>query len=112
MARERHDDRSQPTLWASIGAEAVQPPEPGGERSTAPARAMTTPHPVRATDLWDKVFSQANIARALRRVERNGGAPGPDGMTTGDLRPYSRPTGPRSATNSTEAPTDPRPSAG
>jgi hypothetical protein len=86
VARERHDDRSQPNLWASIGAEAVQPPEPGGERSTAPARAMTTPHPVRATDLWDKVFSQANIARALRRVERNGGAPGPDGMTTAD--PY------------------------
>jgi RNA-directed DNA polymerase len=34
------------------------------------------------------VFSPANVARALRRVERNGGAPGPDGMTTAELRPY------------------------
>jgi group II intron reverse transcriptase/maturase len=88
VARERRDDRSQPTLWASADAEAVKPPERSGERSVAPAPAVDTPHPVRAVELWEDVFSPANIARALRRVERNGGASGPDGMTTADLRPY------------------------
>jgi RNA-directed DNA polymerase len=88
VARGSGDDRSQPTLWASPGAEAVQPPEPGGERSPTPARDRNTPHPARELDLWEDVFSDGNIARALARVERNGGAPGPDGMTTAELRPY------------------------
>ncbi len=88
MARGQHDDRSQPTLWASTPEQAVQPPRPGGERSADPARATNPPHPVRADGLWEGVLSKANIARALRRVERNGGAPGPDGMTTAELRPY------------------------
>jgi len=88
VARDRHDDRGQPTLWASIGTEAVKPSESGGERSAAPARATNTPHPARADGLWEDVFSKANIARALRRVERNGGAPGPDGMTTAQLRAH------------------------
>jgi group II intron reverse transcriptase/maturase len=75
-------------LWAFTGTEAVQPPESGGGRSADPAHEPNTPHPVRAEGLWEDVFSQANIARALRRVERNGGAPGPDGMTTAQLRAH------------------------
>jgi len=31
-----------------------------------------------------------NVVRALERVERNGGAPGSDGMTVEELRPYLR----------------------
>lgn len=88
MARDQHDDRGQPTLWASAPAETVQPSEPGGERSVDPARATNTPHPVWVDGLWEDVLSKANIARALRRVERNGGAPGPDGMTTAQLRAH------------------------
>ncbi len=88
MARDRREDRGQPTLWASIGTEAVQPPESGGERSVDPARATNTPHPARADALWEDVLSTQNIARALRRVEQNGGAPGEDGMTTAQLRAH------------------------
>jgi group II intron reverse transcriptase/maturase len=36
--------------------------------------------------LWEQVLSPANLGRALRRVEANRGAPGVDGMTTGQLR--------------------------
>jgi retron-type reverse transcriptase len=49
---------------------------------------VTTPHPARADDLWEGFLSADNLARALLRVERNGGAPGPDDMTVEALRPH------------------------
>jgi RNA-directed DNA polymerase len=82
-------------LWASGGGEAVKPPDAGGERSPAPARAQGYPHPTRAEELWEEVFSPHNLDRALRRVERNGGAPGTDGMTTAELRPWFTANWPR-----------------
>ncbi len=39
-------------------------------------------------ELWGSFLSRENLARALRRVESNRGAPGPDGMTTAELRPH------------------------
>jgi RNA-directed DNA polymerase len=69
----------------------VKPADSKPERSADPASSVTTPHPARAEDLWEVGFlSRDNLARALRRVERNGGAPGPDGMTVAELRPYLR----------------------
>ncbi|MBS1862639.1 MAG: group II intron reverse transcriptase/maturase [Actinobacteria bacterium] len=38
--------------------------------------------------LWEEFLSRENLAAALRRVERNAGAPGVDGMETKDLRPW------------------------
>jgi RNA-directed DNA polymerase len=38
--------------------------------------------------LWEQMLSPQNLSRALRRVEANRGAPGVDGMTTGQLRPW------------------------
>jgi group II intron reverse transcriptase/maturase len=38
--------------------------------------------------LWEKAFSRENLMRALKRVERKKGAPGVDGMTTAELRPW------------------------
>ena len=39
-------------------------------------------------NVWEKAFARANLFQALERVERKGGAPGVDGMTVEELRPY------------------------
>jgi RNA-directed DNA polymerase len=67
---------------------AVKPPRPGAERSPAPASPEPSPYPARSGDLWEGFLSRDNLARALGRVERNGGAPGPDGLTVDQLRPH------------------------
>jgi RNA-directed DNA polymerase len=41
-------------------------------------------------ELWARVWENQNVVKALERVERNGGAPGIDGMTVEELRPYLR----------------------
>ena len=38
--------------------------------------------------LWEQVWERQNLLRALHRVESNRGAPGVDGMTVEELRPY------------------------
>ena len=38
--------------------------------------------------LWERVWERENLFAALKRVERNAGAPGIDGMTVKDLREY------------------------
>jgi len=41
-----------------------------------------------SAELWDRVWERGNLHAAMKRVERNGGAPGKDGMTVEELRPY------------------------
>lgn len=41
-------------------------------------------------DLWQRMLSPANLVAALNRVEANRGAPGADGMSTEQLRPWLR----------------------
>jgi RNA-directed DNA polymerase len=65
----------------------VKPEGRRRERSGSPAPDGTAPHPAQAS-LWEQFLSRDNLARALRRVERNAGAPGIDGMTTDELRPW------------------------
>jgi group II intron reverse transcriptase/maturase len=38
--------------------------------------------------LWEQVLERENLNTALKQVERNKGAPGIDGMSTEELRPY------------------------
>ena len=40
-----------------------------------------------STELWDRIWERQNLLAAIERVERNGGAPGIDGMTVKELRP-------------------------
>jgi group II intron reverse transcriptase/maturase len=39
-------------------------------------------------ELWERVFSRANLMSALKRVEHNRGAPGVDGLTVAELRDW------------------------
>jgi RNA-directed DNA polymerase len=55
-------------------------------RSDQPALHTDDNH--REVSLWEAVFSKENLLAALRRVEVNRGAPGIDGMTTEELRPW------------------------
>ncbi len=43
-----------------------------------------------SAELWGQIWANQNVVKALKRVERNGGAPGIDGMTVEELRPYLR----------------------
>jgi RNA-directed DNA polymerase len=66
----------------------VKPEDYRSERSNDPAPDETAAHPAEAGSLWELVLSRGNLAEALRRVERNAGAPGIDGMSTKELRPW------------------------
>jgi RNA-directed DNA polymerase len=67
----------------------VKPEDTRPERSSDPAPDDTTAHPAEAS-MWELVFSRGNLTEALRRVERNAGAPGIDQMSTKELRPWLR----------------------
>ena len=65
----------------------MKPEDLRAERSPSPAPSDTAPHPAEAS-LWEQFLSRGNLAEALRRVEQNAGAPGIDGMSTKELRPW------------------------
>jgi RNA-directed DNA polymerase len=65
----------------------VKPEDFRSERSHDPAPDDTAAHPAEA-GLWEQFVSRGNLAEALRRVERNAGAAGIDGMSTKELRPW------------------------
>jgi hypothetical protein len=65
----------------------VKPEGARPERSPSPAPDDTAPHPAEA-GLWEQFMARGNLAEALRRVEQNAGAPGIDGMSTKELRPW------------------------
>ena len=66
----------------------MKPEDARPERSHDPAPDDTAAHPASAGSLWTQLLSRENLAEALRRVERNAGAPGIDGMSTKELRPW------------------------
>lgn len=65
----------------------MKPEDLRSERSNGPAPDDTAAHRAEAR-LWEQMLSRENLALALRRVERNAGAAGIDGMTTRELRPW------------------------
>jgi RNA-directed DNA polymerase len=79
-------ERSQPVQAGLPGVEDVKRPGPQAGRSGRPESPESSSQPVRVDGLWEQVFSRANLTRVLRRVERNGGAPGVDGVTTDAFR--------------------------
>lgn len=67
----------------------MNPSKPAVGRSDVPAHSEQAVLPVEGM-LWEELLSPANLGRALKRVEQNRGAPGVDGMTTQELRPWLR----------------------
>ncbi len=66
----------------------MKPEDVRPERSNDPAPDGTAAHPAEADFLWEQFLARGNLAEALRRVEQNAGAPGIDGMSTKELRPW------------------------
>ncbi|MFH9965304.1 group II intron reverse transcriptase/maturase [Streptomyces mirabilis] len=58
------------------------------ERSGRSAHSTEDVHRERESSLWERMLSRENLLAALNRVEVNRGAPGVDGMTTVELRPW------------------------
>src|SRR5215207_10698395 len=80
-------ERSQPRKGSGREGRTVKPEDPRSEPSPSPAPGDTAPHPAEAS-LWEQLMARENLAEALRRVEQNAGAPGIDGMSTKELRPW------------------------
>src|SRR4249920_314019 len=80
-------ERSQPRKGPAREGPTVKPEGARPEHSPSPAPDDTAPHPAEAS-LWEQVTARENLAEALRRVEQNAGAPGIDGMSTRELRPW------------------------
>ena len=65
----------------------MKPEDACSERSSSPAPGDSVPHPAEAS-WWEQVMARENLAEALKRVEQKAGAPGIDGMSTKELRPW------------------------
>jgi RNA-directed DNA polymerase len=66
---------------------AVKPRGTEQRAEPSPARAKGEAS-VGDDSVWVQVFARSNLFQALKRVEGNGGAPGSDGMTVQELRPW------------------------
>jgi len=86
-ARGMGVDRSQPRKGPGREGPTVKPEDVRAERSPSPAPGDTAPHPAEVS-LWELCLSRGNLAEALRRVEQKAGAPGIDGMSTEEMRPW------------------------
>lgn len=73
----------------------MKPEDARSERSDGPAPDDTDAHPAAGAGSWEDMFSHENLLAALRRVERNRGAAGIDGMSTAELRPWLKEHWPR-----------------
>ena len=63
----------------------AEPPYVQGSVAPMPTNAQPSPM---ISDLMEKVLERGNLRRALKRVKKNDGSPGIDGMRTQDLKRY------------------------
>jgi RNA-directed DNA polymerase len=81
--------RMQPTSQEAYDAERRV--KPGGmHREQSLGVVRNSDQPSETETLMERMIARENLLAALQRVERNKGAPGPDGMSVGELRPYLR----------------------
>lgn len=87
-ARAGHMDRSNTASAVPTREGPVHSGSVLAERSDRPARFTEDVHREQECSLWELMLSKENLLAALNRVEVNRGAPGVDGMTTVELRPW------------------------
>jgi len=92
MVSSRNLSRRQKTHNNRVYPEkkAVQLLNTQGEPSRYPAQTKGQSHGEQNNDLMREVLSRQNMLKALRRVEKNKGAPGIDNLTVESLKPYLR----------------------
>ena len=91
----------QPQMPAQAGLSARRRGEaPRPRRSGESSSAGHEDERSEATDLMERVVVRANLLAALKRVERNKGSAGVDGMTVGELRAHLMTAWPRTSGDS------------
>ena len=91
MVSSRNILRRQKTLQRAYPEKkVVQLPTNQGEPSMYPAQTKGESRGEQNDDLMEEVLSRQNMLKALRRVEKNKGAPGIDNLTVESLKPYLR----------------------
>ena len=89
MVSSRNISRRQKTLRRVYPEKkAVQLSTNQGEPSMYPAQTKGKSRGEQNNDLIEKVLSRQNMLKALRRVEKNKGAPGIDNLIVENLKPY------------------------
>lgn len=86
LSRSRDEQGKQTSLDKGPDAQAkgVKPLGTGRRAEPSPARDEGAS----SAELWEAIWERTNLESALKRVERNRGAPGVDGMDVKELRPY------------------------
>ena len=83
-SRDEHRRQPDPDRETTGQRRGVKLPRADQRAEPSPARDEGASH----AGLWEQVLERENLTAALKRVEQNGGAPGIDGMTVKELRPY------------------------
>ena len=89
--RSREGPRQQQTPEGAYPREeVVKPRGTAGGPSPSPAQSGASPRGDQGSSLVEQVVARENMLAALKRVEKNGGAPGVDDIPTGKLRDQVR----------------------
>ena len=86
MSRSRDEHGRQNSLDKATAGQKREVKLPLADQRAEQSPAQDEGKP--GAELWQVVWERQNLLAALERVERNGGAPGIDGMTVKELRPY------------------------
>lgn len=87
MVAERQKNQLELAFDSGGKGEARGAGDEGAEAAAVDGRTESS---ASTAGLMEEVCERENLKRALRRVEKNKGGPGIDGMTVGDLRCYLR----------------------
>jgi RNA-directed DNA polymerase len=86
-SRDEHGKPPAPDRGTAEQEQGVKLRKAAQRAEPSPAQNEGESH-VEGERLWGQIWERPNLLTALKRVETNGGAPGIDGMTAAELRPY------------------------